>query len=98
MSQATAWCQAITSCLRLRSVSSLSGLRIAWDSDESAQDEIRLRFIKLLRADGELAASDKRGERAVTRSRRAGPRPSGIARRQEPDVRELRYVGDPLVA
>ena|SRR5215467_10956252 len=35
MSQATAWCQAITSCLRLRSVSSLSGLRIGWDSDES---------------------------------------------------------------
>src|SRR5215472_7907952 len=35
MSQATAWCQAITSCLRLRSVSLLSGLRIGWDLDES---------------------------------------------------------------
>ena len=62
----------------------------------TARDETR--FIILLRADGELAGSDKRGERTVTRSRRAGPRPCGIARRQEPDVRELRYVGDPLVA
>src|SRR5216684_1845126 len=52
----------------------------------------------LLRAGGELASGDRRGRRAVARSRRAGPRPRSIARRQDPDVRQLRYFGNPLVA
>jgi hypothetical protein len=52
----------------------------------------------LLRAGGELAAGDWHGECAVARSRRAGPCPRGFARRQDPDVRQLRYFGNPLVA
>src|SRR5258708_11856167 len=40
----------------------------------------------LLRAGGELAAGDRCGECAIARSRRAGPRPRGIARWQDAAV------------